>query len=156
MGVTSHGMSGTATYRCWANMVQRCTNPNNTYYCNYGGRGIKVSARWMVFENFLADMGVRPEGMTLDRWPDNDGDYRVENCRWATRSEQNLNNRRTRLLTHGGETMPISAWARKLDIREPKLRERLDKGWPLELALTLKPSKHNSVKRSGPRKRQVT
>lgn len=92
-----HGHSrGSRTYCTWSNMIQRCTNPNNTKYRFYGGRGIKVCRRWFKFENFLADMGVRPIGKTIDRYPDNDGDYELDNCRWATPKQQVNNQRRRR------------------------------------------------------------
>lgn len=73
-------------------MIRRCSDPNNIGYRYYGGRGIKVCERWLVFENFLADMGERPEGLTLDR-EDNDGHYEKGNCKWSTYSEQALNRR---------------------------------------------------------------
>jgi hypothetical protein len=93
-GHTTHGMYKTPTYWSWVGMRQRCTYPGNVKWADYGGRGITVCERWLnSFAEFLADMGVRPPGMTLDRFPNNDGNYEPGNCRWATRSEQRKNQR---------------------------------------------------------------
>lgn len=78
-------------------MMQRTGNPKNSHYAYYGGRGVTVCERWQTFDGFLADMGMRPKGTTLDRFPNNDGNYEPGNVRWATRSEQQRNTRMTRL-----------------------------------------------------------
>jgi len=75
-------------------MITRCTNPKTPQWADYGGRGIAVCARWLDFQNFLADVGPRPDGTSIDRYPNPDGNYESGNCRWATASEQRLNQRR--------------------------------------------------------------
>lgn len=85
----------TTEYKCWIAMMQRCYNPNCSSFKYYGARGIKVCKRWHKFENFLADMGRRPQGLTIERM-NNDGPYAKWNCKWATHTEQMNNTRRTR------------------------------------------------------------
>lgn len=99
-----HGFSGERakgrvkdpTYVAWDNMKQRCYNEKRPDFPNWGGRGIKVCDRWLEsFDNFLSDMGPRPEGLSIDRI-DNDSDYEPNNCRWATWQEQAANRRPAR------------------------------------------------------------
>ena len=94
----THGLTQSPAYNCWANMKRRCTNPADSKFNIYGGRGITVCARWMFsLENFVSDMGPRPVGTTLDRI-DPDGSYSPDNCRWATKSVQNQNRRKVRCI----------------------------------------------------------
>jgi hypothetical protein len=103
-------------YVSWVNMKMRCYNPNDKRYSDYGGRGIKVCDRWLhSFENFLEDMGQCPEKHTLDRI-DNDGDYCPDNCRWATRKEQQNNRRFNHKIKHDGLCLNLTQWAEKLGV----------------------------------------
>lgn len=98
----THGASYSRTYKSWISMKSRCSNKNLPCYRWYGGRGIKFAKRWRKFENFLADMGERPPTTSLDRFPDNDGDYKPGNCRWATPHQQMANKRKRRSkVAHG-------------------------------------------------------
>lgn len=132
---TKHGMCNNRLYRTWTAMRDRCRNPNNGSYHNYGGRGIRVCDRWDSFSNFVADMGVRPKGFDIDRI-DNDGDYSPENCRWVKRSDNLRNTRITRKLTHQGKTQPLRVWAEEYGLSYSTLKNRIDRGWDAETALT--------------------
>lgn len=124
----THGQSRTETYNIWSGMLSRCFNQNATKYPDYGGRGITVCDRWRKFENFLEDMGERPEGKSLDRYPDNDGDYEPGNCRWASLLQQANNKRSNIILTNDGKTMTLGQWSRHLGIPMKLLRSRYYKG----------------------------
>lgn len=132
---TTHGHSGggqSPTYKTWHHMRQRCGNPSDLNFSNYGGRGIAVCDRWESFENFLADMGVRPSGMSLDRI-DVNGGYSPDNCRWVSHKKQMQNMRKTFLVTYKGEQMSLQELADKLAIDRYTLRRRvLGLGWPEE------------------------
>jgi len=140
---TKHGMSNTKTYQTWADMLQRCLNPNNKQYHDYGGRGITVCKRWLTFENFMLDMGIAPEGLALDRKNNNTG-YCRRNCRWATRRQQESNKRNTPMLTFLGRTQSLMSWARELGINHITLRGRIYLyGWSAKKALTTPVDKRN-------------
>lgn len=124
-------------YKTWATMIQRCTNSNRDNYRYYGGRGISVCERWMVFANFAADMGPRPAGKSLDRI-DGDGNYEPSNCRWATRVEQARNRNNNRMLTVDGETRCLKEWAEVMGIESMLILCRIAKGWSVRDAV-LKP-----------------
>lgn len=130
-----HGMINTAAYESWAHMLQRCSNKNNKDYKNYGGRGIRVCKKWFKFENFFADMGERPEGLTLERIRNND-DYKPSNCCWTTRTMQNNNSRKNVIIEYKNQRLTIAQWAKKIGLSYGVLFMRLKRNWSIEKALT--------------------
>lgn len=135
----SHGMSDTKTYYIWKTMIQRCTNKKCKSFCRYGGRGIKVCDQWLEsFENFFDDMGPAPPYMSIDRFPNNDGNYEPGNCRWATKIQQANNTRTNKFIEFQGERLTISQWSKKTGISEKILSARIRRGWSIEHALTTK------------------
>lgn len=127
-------------YRSWLMMKNRCDNERSEDYKNYGGRGIHYDPAWADFRNFLADMGDRDHGLTLER-NENDGPYCKNNCRWATRGEQNLNSRNCHYLELGGMRVPMKCAADMHGLHYDCLRERLNGlGWDVLRAL-LTPSR---------------
>lgn len=137
-GNQSHKQSYTRTYKSWLSMRQRCLNPNNPAYKNYGGRGITIAPEWDSFAQFLADMGDAPDGMSIERI-DNDKGYGPDNCRWANRLEQARNTRKCRPITHNGETKTISEWAEQYGLKSSTLSQRIRNGWDMERALSQSP-----------------
>jgi len=147
---TTHGQWGTPEYNAWNTMKQRCLNPNNPRWHQYGGRGITVCEQWLPFENFIADMGQKPSPEhSLDRI-DNESGYRPDNCRWATRSEQCRNSR--------ASYNSIAAKCRARGITYATVKDRRRKGWTLRQALntpsfcnphTLQPSQRQMARDHG-------
>jgi hypothetical protein len=138
--VTTHGATKgrirgqriSEEYALWSAMRQRCTNPNNRRFKDYGGRGITVCERWLKYENFLIDLGPRPSPKHSIERLDNNGNYGPDNCRWATAREQQRNMRTNRLLTFDGKTKCVAAWAEDLGMSSTCLSTRLRRGWSIE------------------------
>lgn len=128
-------------YGAWSGMCQRCTNPKDSNFKKYGARGIKIYARWLGkggFTNFLADVGRRPSPEhSIDRFPDNDGNYDPGNVRWATQVEQQNNRRDNVRLTVNGETRTATEWARYLGFPREVVARRIRLGWSPERAVTV-------------------
>lgn len=131
-----------AEHSVWRSMLARCANARHRFYARYGGRGIRVCKRWAEsFEAFLSDIGERPEsGCWLDRI-DNDGNYEPGNCAWRTPKQQARNRSNNRLIACFGREMTLAAWAEETGISRALIGHRLRAGWPVNEALTIKPSK---------------
>lgn len=137
---STHGHSPrtgrTPTYAVYRDMVTRCTNPRYREFYLYGGRGITICDRWSnSYENFLADMGERPEGMTLERERVNEG-YSPNNCKWATVLDQANNKRNSVFIEYNGKCMTVAQWARELNMDPFTIYYRRRKGWPAERILS--------------------
>lgn len=135
----THGMRQSTTYAVWCGMKQRCFVVHSTYYHRYGGRGITVCDRWRdSFEAFLADVGERPPGLSLDRI-NNDGNYEPGNVRWATRSEQNRNTSANRWVAALGAYRTLAEWEEVSGVPEGAIRRRLAAGWSPDEAVSRPP-----------------
>lgn len=137
-----HGMCGTRLYRIWHSMKQRCNNPNNTSYHNYGGKSIRVCKEWNEFQGFSewAISNGYSDELTLDRI-NGDGNYEPSNCRWITMKEQQNNKSDNHLLTYNGKTQNIMQWAEELQptlgITYSMINKRINRqGWSVESALS--------------------
>lgn len=132
-------LSNSILHRRWRAMINRCYNPNNINYNNYGGRGIKVCDAWInSFDRFKQDMGEMQEGMTIDRI-DVNGNYEKSNCRWASIKEQNNNRRSNYMITAFGKTQTLQQWADEIGLKWSLIRQRIERDkWTYEKALTKK------------------
>lgn len=137
-----HGMTHTRIYNIWSKMMGRCYNKNGEDYHNYGGRGITVCERWHNFKLFYLDTkeGYSDE-LSIDRFPNNDGNYEPNNWRWATWEQQQGNRRNNHIVEHGGKKMILADWARLVNLKESTLLYRLKIGWSKKSALTTPVSK---------------
>jgi len=133
--MTKHGLSCIKTYHIWKGIKNRCNNPNNPSYYNYGGRGIKVCERWMKFENFFEDMGEPPTNRhSIDRINNNKG-YSKSNCRWTTKDKQVRNTRHNYNIKYKGKTKCLKDWANELNIPYVTIWYRLRKfNWTVKRA----------------------
>lgn len=132
-----HGLAGSTEYRIWCRMRERCNNPNNKDFVNYGGRGIRVCDRWSDPALFILDMGARPSRAHSIERENNSGDYEPGNCYWATVAQQNNNRRNNRQITVNGRTQTLAQWAREAGVSLNCLSRRLDHyGWSLEKAVS--------------------
>lgn len=149
-GMRTHGCNGSPEWAVWAAMKQRCLNPNNVHYKDYGGRGIYIHPPWLRFENFLADMGKRPAAhMTLERI-DNNGPYAPWNCAWLPWQVQANNTRANVVLEMNGVRLTVSQWGARLGIKPNTISCRLRNGWTVARALTTGPFQCNADGEVGP------
>lgn len=132
----THGLVSHPMYKTWSSMMTRCYSTSHHEYHRYGGRGIKVCERWHTVALFIEDVGTRPPGMTIDRFPDPGGNYSPDNFRWATMEQQQNNKSNTVFVEFRGITQSVSGWSKDTGIPACTLRARL-KRWPIERALTL-------------------
>jgi len=133
----THGQAHkTRIYDIWTGIRKRCTNPNCKAYKDYGGRGIKICGRWQKFENFYEDMKEGyADDLSLDRFPDINGDYSPQNCRWANSKEQNNNKRNSRFIELDGEILTITQWASLSGVHHTTIGARLKSAWPIKKAI---------------------
>jgi hypothetical protein len=137
----------TPEYQTWSGMLRRCYDDRSPDFARYGARGISVCERWRSsFEDFLADVGAKPPGCTLDR-RDNALGYEPGNVRWATPSEQARNRRSNHSVTANGETLTIAEWSERTGIRPDTLLRRLRLGWTPDAAVSQVVAKRTSWKR---------
>jgi Fe2+ or Zn2+ uptake regulation protein len=147
---TTHGMTHTSIFSIWGGMKARCDNPNHVAYNGYGGRGITVCERWLMFENFMEDMyesylkhceEFGEDNTSIDRI-DVNGNYEPSNCKWATRQEQQNNTRKNIFITLNEETHTVAEWSRIYEVSRYLVYGRLHRGWEINERLFSPPKSH--------------
>lgn len=151
---TIHGHSKrgvpTPEYISWSAMKQRCLNPNAEKYPSYGERGISICSEWLIFENFLRDMKLKPTPKhTLERMNRN-SNYQPENVVWANKHQQANNRSSNRIINFAGQQKTIAQWAKHVGLSRAALQSRLDRNWPIELAMDPKAQRRQSRTRARP------
>lgn len=150
---TTHGHTAggkdSPEFRIWCGIRQRCLNPNSFDYWRYGGAGISICDSWKdSFQSFLDYVGKRPSPKhSIDRYPNNFGNYEPGNVRWATLSQQGRNRRTNRIITIEGEARSLIEWCEKFSIRRQTVKSRLDRGWEPIKAFTITPMVINNHKK---------
>lgn len=142
----THGMTDTPIYAVWRGMMNRCYSSRSESFASYGARGIKVCQEWHAFDAFYQDMGrLRPSRRhSIDRI-DNDGDYRPGNVRWVLPVVQQNNRRNNIRVSHNGQALTVSQWARIAGLSRETLQGRIARNWPMPLALALPPNSRQRV-----------
>lgn len=144
---TTHGMSNTRVFKTWAGIIQRCNNPKQTHYKNYGGRGITVCEEWKTFEGFWewAQRSGYTDELTIERI-DVNGNYEPSNCKWIPLSEQARNTTRNRRIIYNGENLPMVEWGERLGMTGDAISSRVDRGYTEEEAVSIPQMKPQALR----------
>lgn len=140
--IKTHGGSKSREYSIWANMIYRCHTISSNHYKNYGNKGITVCPRWLVYQNFINDMGIRPNSSySIDRI-DNTKGYFKNNCRWASKKEQAVNRTNTIFIQYKDQPLTVEQLALELNIPITTIKNRLRRNWSHERIITTPKNKY--------------
>lgn len=145
--VMQHGMSRSRVYKIWQGMIQRCSEKSKgKTRALYFSKGIKVCDRWKNFEHFLLDMGMPPDGSSIDRIDGSKG-YQPDNCRWASSKVQANNASSNLIISANGKTMTAAQWSDETGIKANTIVYRIRRGWEPERAISSNPGNLNSIRK---------
>lgn len=138
----SHGLSKTREFNIWANMIDRCNNPQSNNYKNYGRKGVIVCKEWIeCFDNFIEDMGFRPTAHhSIDRI-DVTGNYEPSNCKWSTKKEQSRNRRNSRYIYIDGKKLQVDDYCEMYNLPKHAIKNRVRRGWSNDRIINTKVGK---------------